>query len=269
MKRENLILSGAAILVFFIGFVTLFRPSDRDKDVIKPQTDSDIQISYRSLSASELKKRLNSQEKIELLDVRSVSSFNQEHMPNSRHTDDREIEKMESADGNKDQTIVLIGLGNSDLSVKQYHQVLSEAGYINVYLLSGGFDAWKTDNQNTVSEGDPTSFSDRAKIDYLSPDALKAIQEKSAGSMFLIDVRPSADYSKEHIAGATNIPLSELESRKKDIPLSRKLIVYGNGNLDSFQGGVRLFDLGFPNCRTLQDGFESWKAKGFPVISGK
>lgn len=269
MKKENLILSGAALLVVFIGFVTLFRPSHDDNITDESLADSDVQTSYRSLSASELKKRLNSQEKIRMLDVRSPLSFNHEHVVNSSHADDREIDRLKSADGNKNQVIVLIGIGNSDSSAKQYYQTLSDAGYTDVYLLSGGFDAWKVDNQNTVSQGDPTSFSDRAKIDYISPDELKAIQEKSAGSMFLIDVRPPADYAREHIAGATSIPLGELESRKKDIPLSRKIIVYGNGNLDSFQGGVRLFDLGFPNCHTLVDGFESWKAKGFPVINGK
>ncbi len=269
MKKENLILSGAAILVVFIGFVTLFRPSSDGKDAIKPQADADSQASYRSMSSSELKRRLNAQEKIEVLDTRPLISFDQEHINNSKHADEREIDKLKSAENGKDRIIVLIGSNSSDRSVRQHYQALSDAGFANIYLLSGGFEAWKVDNQNTISEGDPTSFSDRAKIDYISPDDLKSIQEKSANGLFLIDVRPSAEFDKEHIAGATNLPLDDIEKRRKEIPLSRKIIVYGNGNLDSFQGGVRLFDLGFPNCRTLKDGLESWKTKGFPTSAAK
>ena len=57
----------------------------------------------------------------------------------------------------------------------------------------------------------------------------------------------------------------ELEQRRNELPPNKTIIVYGASRLESFRGGVRLFDLGIQNNAVLDGGIEDWKAKGFPT----
>jgi hypothetical protein len=42
-----------------------------------------------------------------------------------------------------------------------------------------------------------------------------------------------------------------LEKRYKEVPVGTNILVYGEKELNSFQGGVRLADLGFITTKTL------------------
>ena len=54
-------------------------------------------------------------------------------------------------------------------------------------------------------------------------DAMKMIAEHKA---VYIDVRPKEQYDISHITGAVSIPLGELPTRWKDLPLGKYLITY-------------------------------------------
>ncbi|MFZ3031959.1 MAG: rhodanese-like domain-containing protein, partial [Candidatus Moraniibacteriota bacterium] len=102
-----------------------------------------------------------------------------------------------------------------------------------------------------LSRGDPSSFLDQSKITYITPaEALKALANTDA-NYFLLDVQSAQNYQKKHLKGSVNIPLAELERRSKEIPAGRNILVYGESELSSFQGGVRLADLNVFTARTL------------------
>ncbi|HXY74179.1 MAG TPA: rhodanese-like domain-containing protein [Dehalococcoidales bacterium] len=44
----------------------------------------------------------------------------------------------------------------------------------------------------------------------------------------LIDVRPKANYEKEHIPGAISIPFEEIFTRYAEIPIGSRVIVYSD-----------------------------------------
>jgi rhodanese-related sulfurtransferase len=45
----------------------------------------------------------------------------------------------------------------------------------------------------------------------------------------LVEVLPAADYAKEHISGAVNVPLKELDQRaRRELDRERPVIVYCN-----------------------------------------
>jgi rhodanese-related sulfurtransferase len=51
----------------------------------------------------------------------------------------------------------------------------------------------------------------------------------SAEDAQLVDVLPASDYEKEHITGAINIPLKELDERApRELDRERPVIVYCN-----------------------------------------
>jgi len=54
-------------------------------------------------------------------------------------------------------------------------------------------------------------------------DAMKMIAEHKA---VYIDVRPKEQYDISHIKGAVSIPLGELPTRWKDLPVGKYLITY-------------------------------------------
>jgi 3-mercaptopyruvate sulfurtransferase SseA len=54
-------------------------------------------------------------------------------------------------------------------------------------------------------------------------EAIKMVKSKKA---VWIDVRPADIYAQGHIAGAINIPLSDLQRRFKDLPVGKYYITY-------------------------------------------
>ena len=47
-----------------------------------------------------------------------------------------------------------------------------------------------------------------------------------AGKAIFVDSRPEEAYKAEHITGAINVPLSDVETKYKNIPTDKKIIVY-------------------------------------------
>lgn len=65
-----------------------------------------------------------------------------------------------------------------------------------------------------VSEEAPRISLEDAKKDF------------DAGTAIFVDSRPADSYKIEHIKGAINIPFADAETRWKEIPTDKKIIVY-------------------------------------------
>ena len=59
----------------------------------------------------------------------------------------------------------------------------------------------------------------------ISPAAAKSIFDTEPTAVF-VDVRPKADYDKEHIPGAISIPFEEIETRYSEVAVGPQVIVY-------------------------------------------
>ncbi len=86
----------------------------------------------------------------------------------------------------------------------------------------------------------------------------------------LVDVRSRSSYIKEHIKGAINIPLEEIDSNLDKLPRDKPVIVYcGSVKCNaSYLAARKLAALGFGNIYRFVDGLKGWKDKGLPVESG-
>jgi hypothetical protein len=99
------------------------------------------------------------------------------------------------------------------------------------------FDHWSGDTSGTSSSVIITMDSNKkinayfesmvpvTTVTAISPQAAKLILDTDPAVLF-VDVRPEADYQKEHIPGAISIPFEEFEIRYSEITASPQVIIY-------------------------------------------
>jgi len=106
-------------------------------------------------------------------------------------------------------------------------------------------------------------------------DAMEAVSQKELmerslnGLVTVLDVRPRDEFAMEHLAGAINIPLSELENRLLEIDKNQEVVAYCRGPycVFSFEAVATLRQRGF-KARRMEDGLPEWRAAGLPLQSG-
>lgn len=87
----------------------------------------------------------------------------------------------------------------------------------------------------------------------------------------IIDVRSPESYNKEHIKGALNIPLEEIDKRASEIPRDKPVIVYcGSVSCNaSYFAARKLAAMGYDNVVRFVPGLKGWKEKGLPTERGQ
>ncbi len=63
-------------------------------------------------------------------------------------------------------------------------------------------------------------------IQYLKPEALKALTENPKENIWIIDVRPSSAYKRGHIPGAKSFPSSTIIGQLHELPKDTFMIFY-------------------------------------------
>lgn len=95
----------------------------------------------------------------------------------------------------------------------------------------------------------------------------EAVAWQDKGS-FLLDVREPDEWAQAHIAGATLIPLGELEKRVAEVPRDRDVVVVCRSGNRSKHGRDVLLAAGYPRVASMAGGMIAWKAEGHPTVSG-
>ncbi len=87
---------------------------------------------------------------------------------------------------------------------------------------------------------------------------------------FVLDVRTRAEYADGHIAGAVNIPHTELADRldELDFETSAEVVVYCQAGPRAAHAAATLETAGFTGVRDLEGHFRAWSAAERPVEVG-
>jgi len=223
--------------------------------IIQEQTSVPQTLNFISLQEAQ---KIIQEDNTLVLDIRSDASYYSEHLLNSENISLDELSVWTSRlkeKGNLPSTILLIGYETQAISLSQATKYLeSQLETTAIFTPTGGFEAWSSQSFPTINAGDPTNPIDQTKIQYISSqEALNRIA--SDPLLFILDTRSTEDYKKDYINTSQNIPLPLLEKKKADIPFGRTIFVYGENALESFQSGVRLFDMGFFDVLTLDSGY--------------
>jgi rhodanese-related sulfurtransferase/DNA-binding transcriptional ArsR family regulator len=87
-----------------------------------------------------------------------------------------------------------------------------------------------------------------------------------AGDVVIIDVRADVECRAGHIAGATSIPVKELEERLDGLPESRLVVAYCRGPYCVYaDDAVRALHQRGIQAARLEEGYPEWQDAGLPV----
>jgi len=110
--------------------------------------------------------------------------------------------------------------------------------------------------------GDPDAF------EPISRDELARRLE--AGTVVVIDVRPTEEFEQGHIAGAVSVPLDAVKAWARDeAPKRKQIVAYCRGPycVYALQAVTELKKRGLRATRA-EDGVAEWRAAGLPVATG-
>lgn len=255
------------VLVVFLFFSKASFLNKKNEKIAESEIKEQKQEmeSYKSIKAEELFEKMTSQKPIAIIDIREAVLFMNEHIKDSKNIP---LDELEMALTLLDKKVDYFIIDNSDLSPEEIQtiKILKGNGFESITYLEGGIFDWKNQLYPLVSIGDPNSFTDQSKVTYIKSEELKNLIPQETSFLYIIDLRNKNSFNSGHINQAVNIPLENLENQRRQIPLSKKIILYDDDGMLAFQGAVRLFDMGILNVFTLSDGLNTWKQKGFEVV---
>ncbi|MDH5546389.1 MAG: metalloregulator ArsR/SmtB family transcription factor [Gammaproteobacteria bacterium] len=173
-------------------------------------------------------------------------------------------------------TLTGLSVANTSHHLQQLKQVglvigRKEGQYV-IYQLSGDDVIALTDRLRVVAERHLDEV-EQLITDYLNvKDDLEPIpaaelyERASSGLVTVLDVRPDEEFQAGHIAGAINLPLSELKKRLHELDATQEYIAYCRGPhcVLAFDAVALLREHGI-HARRLDGGFPEWRIMGLPT----
>ncbi|WP_018613962.1 MBL fold metallo-hydrolase [Segetibacter koreensis] len=126
---------------------------------------------------------------------------------------------------------------------------LARVGYdYTIGYLKGGFEAWKSSGK---------------EIDIIKSVSAKDIGEAiNKGEANIIDVRKESEYQSEHVDGATNLPLDNLNDSMTALDKNKTYYVHCASGYRSMIYNSVLKARGFDNLADINGGFKAIKENG-------
>jgi len=120
---------------------------------------------------------------------------------------------------------------------------LSRVGYDNtIGYLKNGFDSWKESAKD---------FETSERI-----SALDLEKKSKSGLPLLIDVRKKSEFDSEHLIGAINVPLNEINQHLAQFPKDNPFVMYCGGGYRSMIAASILKQRGWSNFTDVIGGFD-------------
>jgi len=140
---------------------------------------------------------------------------------------------------------------------------------VNVFSPSGIalIGQWDESSGVVASKADGDVFSGELEIQHVK--TAKQIYDK--GNAVFVDARSLENFKNGHIKGAVSLPLDQfdnfIKAFKKKYAANTFIVTYCSGRTcdDSHSLEQLLFDHGYVNVSIFIDGYQGWKAEGYPI----
>ncbi|MGE5634607.1 MAG: rhodanese-like domain-containing protein, partial [Deltaproteobacteria bacterium] len=209
-----------------------------------------------SISAEELKIKLDSKRPLMLFDIGEQQRYEKEHIPGSTYAVcNEESKKNIMAKLPKDIEIVLVA--EKDEYIKQMAVMMHQIG-LRVRYLKGGIKTWKW---NFAGGKFDTTTSSKNISAFELKETLDKSQGKNNG-LFLLDVREPYEYAEWHIENSVNIPLGELSKEEvlSQIPKDKEIITICPRGYRAMDGKYMMQRYGY-NVKVLEGGLIAWSTE--------
>ena len=103
-------------------------------------------------------------------------------------------------------------------------------------------------------------------VAFTEPDYLRWLID-SRQPVVVIDLRPRAEYAAGHLPGALSVPITELDRRFGEIPTTPMVVLYCRCPVEEVATAYAFLETrGYLNHVVLQEGFEGWTRRRFPIV---
>ncbi len=207
----------------------------------------------REITPAELKSRL-AENAVVLVDVMSSLHYMDHHIPGSILIPASDFEAIvEDVLPDKGKAIVFYCESSSCHRSRRVYLSAIEKGYQDIYVLAGGFPAWKAAGYTVVSD----KRVPRTGIWSIKPAKFTDFVNSKA-DVSIIDIRTPEEFETGHILGAINVPVDDLRDRYHEIPLNSSIIVVDANGYSSFLVAAYLHWKGYVDIVRLFGGMRAW-----------
>lgn len=202
--------------------------------------DAILQRGKRPLSVAEFETIANETNAL-ILDTRNATDFAKAFIPNSINI---------GIDGNfaqwvgemipdvKQEILLVTDPGREEESITR----LSRVGYDHALgYLEGGFESWKKAGKETES------------VERIT--AREFAEQYASGKWLLFDVRRKSEYDSEHVVGAINVPLNQINSHLGEFPKHKPFVLHCAGGYRSMIAASILKQRGWDQVADITGGF--------------
>lgn len=224
----------ANVLMNIKGYESLDDVLEKAKTPLKPEEFEMVATESRAL----------------VLDTRSAADFAKMFIPNSINI---------GLDGSfamwvgemiadiKQEILLVTDAGKEEESMVR----LSRIGYDHtIGYLDGGINAWADASFETDS------------VQRISAKDLENVDLKETK---VFDIRKKSEFDSEHLEGAINVPLNEINNHLSEFPKDEKFIIHCAGGYRSMIAASILKQRGWDNFADVAEGFKGIKESKLPV----
>ncbi|TNF46617.1 MAG: MBL fold metallo-hydrolase [Bacteroidetes bacterium] len=127
---------------------------------------------------------------------------------------------------------------------------LSRVGYDHaIGFLDGGYNSW-------VGSG--------KEVDSVERMTAQDLEKEMTAEPIIIDVRKKSEYDSEHVIGAINVPLNEINQHLSQIPKNEPFILHCAGGYRSMIAASILKSRGYHDFKDVEKGFGEIKKTSIP-----
>lgn len=263
-KREKIILIILVVVIAVaIGLYFLW-PKNQATDETGNQTTTSSTSKYNipTITALELKDKIDQQEKFILLDVRKPVEYAEGHVNGAANVPLVDLESNKKYFPTDIDIVTMCDGSNCQRSEAAAEQ-LTDWGFKRVKNFKGGIKEWKQEAYPVIIG--LVSNVQNFKIPTITAAELNS-QVKAGAINTILDVRNGADYGQKHIPKARNVSFAEVEAlaKSQDINLELPIVVYGGANEASTTTAARtLLANGAKDLSVLDGNFDAWLAGNY------
>ncbi|SFC91147.1 Glyoxylase, beta-lactamase superfamily II [Zunongwangia mangrovi] len=105
------------------------------------------------------------------------------------------------------------------------------------------------------------------EIDSVNRITAEELQQKMKGDLVVIDVRKKSEFDSEHVEGAVNIPLNQINQYLEKFPKEQEFVLHCAGGYRSMIAASILQQRGWSQLTDVIDGFKAIKETKIPVTA--